>query len=73
MAAKRNKAKNEEVKAQVPAPEAEPQTEAPVVEEQVSKPAPINADEMAASIKVSGNSYQQYARQMFKDRLEEGR
>lgn len=37
------------------------------------KPAPINADKMAADIKVSGNSYQQYARQMFKDRLEASR
>lgn len=33
----------------------------------------INADEMAAAVKVGGNSYQQYARQMFKERLEESR
>lgn len=38
------------------------------------EPAPINADEMAREVKAStGNDYQQYARNMFKERLEESR
>lgn len=37
------------------------------------KSEPINADEMATAVKVGGNSYQQYARQMFKEGLEESR
>lgn len=82
MAAKRNKKEDEQVKAQGEIVDAAPvsEPEAPAAEETFAddkfpddKPAPINADKMAAEIKTTGNSYQQYARQMFKDRLEANR
>lgn len=76
MAAKRNKPA-EDAAAQAAAEEAknaeaniEPQIDPAEDQPQVE---PINADQMAADVKVGGNSYQQYARQMFKDRLEESR
>lgn len=88
MAAKRNKTEDEQVKAQANADAQTPETpettgdaQSPEIPEEpkapetpkAEKPAPINADKMAAAVKVNGNSYQQYARQMFKDRLEASR
>lgn len=75
MAAKRNKAAEAEAEAVVTE---EVVAEAAPVEaaknDTPAEPAPekaINADEMAANVKVSGNDYQQYYRQMMKARLKD--